>query len=278
MTSSTATSTLHRRCSRPSRLARANGCSRSPPTTPAPANSSVGRSAAFRPSSTSAPTCWSISSGHGRTRRRPWMPWTVRMPRPPAKRAGARAWRRRCARRRCATPRKRTSRFTAASASTGGDSAHLYFRRARTDEVVFGSPAQHWDRLSALDPSTQLSASPEVTKDLNEVDALRAEIRSFLHNAPRPAGLRNYGPTPTADDVEPGRVWHRYLADHGYACLHWPREFGGAAATVTYQAVFAEECARADVPRQLNITGADLVGPVLIKFGSQDHKDRYLEA
>jgi len=33
---------------------------------------------------------------------------------------------------------------------TWEDSAHLYFRRARTDEVVFGTPAQHWDRLSAL--------------------------------------------------------------------------------------------------------------------------------
>jgi alkylation response protein AidB-like acyl-CoA dehydrogenase len=33
---------------------------------------------------------------------------------------------------------------------TWEDSAHLYLRRARTDEVVFGSPAQHWDRLSAL--------------------------------------------------------------------------------------------------------------------------------
>jgi 3-oxochol-4-en-24-oyl-CoA dehydrogenase len=33
---------------------------------------------------------------------------------------------------------------------TWEDSAHLYFRRARTDEVLFGAPAQHWDRLSAL--------------------------------------------------------------------------------------------------------------------------------
>jgi alkylation response protein AidB-like acyl-CoA dehydrogenase len=33
---------------------------------------------------------------------------------------------------------------------TWEDSAHLYFRRARTDEVVFGTPAQHWDRLSEL--------------------------------------------------------------------------------------------------------------------------------
>lgn len=29
-------------------------------------------------------------------------------------------------------------------------SAHLYLRRARTDEVLFGSPAQHWDRLASL--------------------------------------------------------------------------------------------------------------------------------
>ena len=123
-----------------------------------------------------------------------------------------------------------------------------------------------------------MSASPEVVKGPKDLDALRAEIRSFLDSAPKPAGLRNYGPTPTADDVEPGRAWHRYLADHGYACLHWPLEFGGAAASVAYQAVFAEECAQAGVPRQLNITGADLVGPVLIKFGTPDQKDRYLEA
>lgn len=33
---------------------------------------------------------------------------------------------------------------------TWEDSAHLYFRRARTDEVLLGAPAQHWDRLSTL--------------------------------------------------------------------------------------------------------------------------------
>ena len=120
-----------------------------------------------------------------------------------------------------------------------------------------------------------MSASPDLVEDIG---ALRAEFREFLTSAPKPVGLRNYGPTPTADDVEPGRAWHRYLADHGYTCLHWPREFGGAAASVAYQAVFAEECARAGVPRQLNITGVDLVGPVLITFGSPDQKERYLEA
>jgi alkylation response protein AidB-like acyl-CoA dehydrogenase len=119
-----------------------------------------------------------------------------------------------------------------------------------------------------------MSTSPDVVED---VQALRMQFREFLDAAPKPARLRNYGPTPTADDVEPGRAWHRHLADHGYTCLHWPLEFGGAAASVAYQAAFAEECARAGVPRQLNITGADLVGPVLIKFGTDEQKDRYLE-
>jgi hypothetical protein len=49
-----------------------------------------------------------------------------------------------------------------------------------------------------------------------DTEALRSEIRTFLENAEKPAGLRNYGPTPTDTDVEPGRAWHKYLAEHGH--------------------------------------------------------------
>lgn len=110
-----------------------------------------------------------------------------------------------------------------------------------------------------------------------DVAALRAEIRSFLAGAPKPDGLRNYGPTPTDDDIAPGRAWHRYLADHGYACLHWPARHGGQDASVLRQAIFAEECARAGVPRQLVMTAIDLVGPILIHFGTDQQQRRYLE-
>lgn len=115
------------------------------------------------------------------------------------------------------------------------------------------------------------------TEDTEGIAALRSQFRSFLENAPKPRGLRNYGPTPTADDIEPGRTWHKYLAQHDYVCLHWPVEYGGANASVAYQAMVAEECARAAVPRQLAITAIDLVGPILIKFGSDGQKSRHLE-
>jgi alkylation response protein AidB-like acyl-CoA dehydrogenase len=122
--------------------------------------------------------------------------------------------------------------------------------------------------------SARTEVAPDSTQDL---DDLRSRCRSFLENAPKPEGLRNYGPTPTAEDIEPGRAWHKYLAEHGYACLHWPVDHGGADASVAYQAIFAEECARAGVPRQLAITGIDLAGPILIKFGTAEQKSRYLE-
>jgi alkylation response protein AidB-like acyl-CoA dehydrogenase len=118
---------------------------------------------------------------------------------------------------------------------------------------------------------------PVATRRTEDTTELRSQIRAFLKDAPKPAGLRNYGPTPTTADVEPGRAWHKYLAEHGYVCLHWPVEYGGADASVAVQAIFAEECARAGVPRQLGITAIDLAGPVLIKFGTDEQKSRYLE-
>ncbi|MGO9099746.1 MAG: acyl-CoA dehydrogenase family protein [Mycobacterium sp.] len=116
-----------------------------------------------------------------------------------------------------------------------------------------------------------------MTVATEDLTTLRAEISAFLADAPRPAGLRNYGQTPTVADVDAGRAWHKYLAEYGYACLHWPAEYGGANASVARQAIFAEECARAGVPRQLGITAIDLAGPILIAFGTDEQKARYLE-
>lgn len=166
---------------------------------------------------------------------------------------------------------------------TWENSANLYVRRARSDEALFGLPSRHWDVLSAHIRAMNFSpdvGDPDTTSGIGgapTTQELRSRIREFLTAAPKPTGLRNYGPTPTADDVEPGRTWHRYLADHGYACLHWPTEHGGADTSVLHQAIFAEECARAGVPRQLGITAIDLVGPVLIAYGSDDQKQRHLE-
>lgn len=91
-------------------------------------------------------------------------------------------------------------------------------------------------------------------------------------------GLHDYGATPTVADVADGRLWQQRLAEGQWACLSWPKEYGGRGASALEQAVFAEEMAKARVPRQLNIVGPDLVGPMLIEYGSIDQQQRHLEA
>src|SRR4051812_6631141 len=106
--------------------------------------------------------------------------------------------------------------------------------------------------------------------------SFRDEVAEFLWTVRRPDGLTDYGPTPGPEHVAAGREWQAILAEHGYACLHWPAEHGGRDASVAEQAAFAEECARAEVPRQLSIVGPDLVGPVLMQFGTAEQKANLL--
>lgn len=106
--------------------------------------------------------------------------------------------------------------------------------------------------------------------------SFRDDVIHFLQTVQRPDGLVDYGPTPSAEDVQAGREWQRILAAHGYACLHWPLDHGGRDASVADQAAFADECARADVPRQLSMVGPDLVGPVLMRFGTPHQIATYL--
>src|SRR5699024_1415962 len=108
------------------------------------------------------------------------------------------------------------------------------------------------------------SCRPEVT--VNTIVDFRSEIRSWLSEVARPAGLHDYGPTPTPDDIVAGRQWQRLLSEAGYACLHWPVERGGREASVAEQAAFAEECALAGVPRQFHLVGPDLAGPVIMAY------------
>ena len=108
------------------------------------------------------------------------------------------------------------------------------------------------------------------------IEDFRSEVRKWLEATPRPAGLRDYGATPALADLGPAQAWQQLLARAGWACIVWPRRYGGREATTRERAVFAEECARAGVPRQLNIVGPDLVGPVLIAEGSDEQRERWL--
>ena len=63
----------------------------------------------------------------------------------------------------------------------------------------------------------------------------------------------------------------------GYAGLTWPKEYGGAGAPYSFQAIFYEEIAAAQAPPHIGVIGLGMAGPTIIAHGTEEQKARYLE-
>ena len=72
------------------------------------------------------------------------------------------------------------------------------------------------------------------------------------------------------------KVWERKLAEGGWTCIGWPRQYGGRAASIEQQLIFHEEYARAGGPGRMGHIGEGLAGPTLISFGSKEQRRRFL--
>jgi alkylation response protein AidB-like acyl-CoA dehydrogenase len=71
-------------------------------------------------------------------------------------------------------------------------------------------------------------------------------------------------------------AWHKRLYDGGWVGLHWPKEYGGRGATQMEQVIFTEESMRLGAPPEVNGMGINMVGPMLMHYGTAEQRARYL--
>jgi alkylation response protein AidB-like acyl-CoA dehydrogenase len=69
--------------------------------------------------------------------------------------------------------------------------------------------------------------------------------------------------------------WQKKLAGKGWLCPNWPKEYGGPGWNSTQKFIFEMEMARADSP-YLSSFSIKMVAPVLMKYGSEAQKKRFL--
>ena len=107
-------------------------------------------------------------------------------------------------------------------------------------------------------------------RDTPEEATFRAELRAWIDEN-------------LTDEIrrgrfeEAGRDWSRKLHEAGYAGLTWPKEYGGAGAPYSHQAIFLEEMARAEAPPHLGVIGLGMAGPTIIAHGTDAQKQKHLE-
>lgn len=104
--------------------------------------------------------------------------------------------------------------------------------------------------------------------------AFRATVRTFLeqHLAPELRHKVKSHLRLSKDDIA---GWHKIVARQGWGAPGWPVEYGGAGWSAVQRHIWEEECGLAGTPPVLPF-GVAMVAPVLMAFGSEAQKARYL--
>lgn len=80
----------------------------------------------------------------------------------------------------------------------------------------------------------------------------------------------------TAALVKAAKAWQKKKADAGFACLTWPKEYGGRAATPIQRVIWDQEEGKygaLSAPFQI---GQGMCGPTVMAYASEEQKRRYL--
>lgn len=113
-----------------------------------------------------------------------------------------------------------------------------------------------------------------------EEEAFRQEVRTWLEPNLR-AHRAEWGEDEDEFTQHPSSpasmAWHKRLYDGGWVGMHWPREYGGRGATLMQQVVFTEENMRLGAPPEVNGMGINMVGPMLMHYGTEAQRQRYLQ-
>ncbi len=109
--------------------------------------------------------------------------------------------------------------------------------------------------------------------DLNELpdDQFRATVRAFVE-ANFPPELRN---PPHRLHWAEAKPWYMALSNQGWLAPAWPREYGGMGLSAAKQLILMEEYERHGVARTPD-HGIVLLGPLLIRYGTEAQKQRFL--
>lgn len=115
--------------------------------------------------------------------------------------------------------------------------------------------------------------------DTKEEAAYRAEARAWLDkNAVRKADAKDIvQPRNLQEVLQQSKAWQAKKAEAGYACITWPKEWGGGGGTTIHNVIYSQEEANYAVPGGVFAIGLGMCIPTLMTWGPEDAKARYVK-
>jgi alkylation response protein AidB-like acyl-CoA dehydrogenase len=153
---------------------------------------------------------------------------------------------------------------------------HLYLRRAKVAELLFGGAAEHRARVagSVIDSDDRAWAVQATFDDATE--AFRQEFSTWLDaNLPDEEEATRERPTSTAGPTPWARRWQQRLFDAGWVVPGNPPAFGGRDAGLLAQFVHQEELTHRHVVAGFNPQGLSIIAPSILSFGTDEQKQRW---
>jgi alkylation response protein AidB-like acyl-CoA dehydrogenase len=119
--------------------------------------------------------------------------------------------------------------------------------------------------------------------DTPQEAAFRAEAKAWISaNAPKQyeEELRKSSLGRTvlkgANILEVAKAWQKKKADAGWACLHWPKEYGGRGSSPIERVIWQQEEGPFGKLSGMFIIGHGMCGPTMMAFAGEEQKRKYL--
>jgi len=72
------------------------------------------------------------------------------------------------------------------------------------------------------------------------------------------------------------KEWQKKKADAGWACLTWPKDFGGRGATAIENVIWKQEESKVKTPPEIYGIGLGMCGPTIMTHGTEEQKKRWI--
>jgi acyl-CoA dehydrogenase len=119
---------------------------------------------------------------------------------------------------------------------------------------------------------------------MTDLETFRAETRAWLE-ANCPAEMRQpmrdesdacWGGRNPSFQSEAQKLWMERMAERGWTVPDWPKEYGGGGLSPAETKILHQEMARINARNPLMSFGISMLGPALLKYGSEAQKKRFL--